>query len=247
MQLKFSGFLQWASPLSTIRPPVALLGPRGVVLWDIAEDFECLQVRLSPVTAHAVLGAAVADLDGAVVTLEDLWGREAARISEHLDDLSSWEDRFALTDAWLARGEQGFPAAEPGASDAGEFTTLLRAVAASGLQVGEFFSVFMKRVPAREHQDDLQRSLVVLLDDWADQATPEGRAAAAAALRTVARDALRMHPKLKARGAWAGHQGELPVIEGTLIKLTVEHLPHDRAFKPVWLWTSCPDADPDEP
>ena len=39
--------------------------------------------------------------------------------------------------------------------------------------------------------------------------------------------------------------GELPVIEGTLIKLTVEHLPHDRAPKPVWLWTSCPDADPD--
>ena len=56
----------------------------------------------------------------------------------------------------------------------------------------------------------------------------------------------RMHPKLKARGAWAGHQGKLPVIEGTLIKLTVEHLPHDRAPKPVWLWTSCPDADPDE-
>ena len=56
----------------------------------------------------------------------------------------------------------------------------------------------------------------------------------------------RMHPKLKARGAWAGHQGELPVIEGTLIKLTVEHLPHDRAPEPVWLWASCPDADPDE-
>ena len=56
----------------------------------------------------------------------------------------------------------------------------------------------------------------------------------------------RMHPKLKARGAWAGHQGELPVIEGTLVKLTVDHLPHDRAPKPVWLWTSCPDADPDE-
>ena len=55
-----------------------------------------------------------------------------------------------------------------------------------------------------------------------------------------------MHPKLKARGAWAGHQGELPVIEGTLVKLTVEHLPHDRAPKPVWLWTSRPDADPDE-
>jgi hypothetical protein len=56
----------------------------------------------------------------------------------------------------------------------------------------------------------------------------------------------RMHPKLKARGAWEGHQGKLPVIEGTLIQLTVDHLPHDRAPKPVWLWTSRPDADPAE-
>jgi AraC-like DNA-binding protein len=67
-----------------------------------AEAFEALQVRLSPVVAHAVLGAAVADLDDAVVTLDDLWGREAARIGEQLGELSSWEDRFALTDAWLA-------------------------------------------------------------------------------------------------------------------------------------------------
>jgi AraC-like DNA-binding protein len=68
-----------------------------------AEGFDCLQVRLSPVVAPAVLGAAVADLGRAVVTLDDLWGREAARISEHLGDLSSWEDRFTWTDAWLAR------------------------------------------------------------------------------------------------------------------------------------------------
>jgi AraC-like DNA-binding protein len=76
----------------------------GEVLRALRVDgFEGLQVRLSPVVAPAVLGAAVADLDGAVVTLDDLWGREAARISERLGDLSSWEDRFALTDAWLAR------------------------------------------------------------------------------------------------------------------------------------------------
>jgi hypothetical protein len=55
-----------------------------------------------------------------------------------------------------------------------------------------------------------------------------------------------MHPKLKARGAWEGHQGKLPVIEGTLIKLTVDHLPHDGDPKPVWLWTSEPAADADE-
>jgi len=53
----------------------------------------------------------------------------------------------------------------------------------------------------------------------------------------------RVHPRLKARGAWAGHQGKLPVIEGTLIQLTVDHLPHDHDPRPVWLWTSDPAAD----
>jgi hypothetical protein len=62
----------------------------------------------------------------------------------------------------------------------------------------------------------------------------------------AARSWNRAHPKLKARGAWEGHQGGLPVIEGTLIQLTVGHLPHDRAPKPVWLWTSRPDANPAE-
>ncbi|WP_246257933.1 AraC family transcriptional regulator [Amycolatopsis anabasis] len=66
-----------------------------------AEGFEALQVRLSPVVAHAVLGAAVADLDGAVVTLDDLWGRDAARLSEQLGDFSSWQERFAWIDGWL--------------------------------------------------------------------------------------------------------------------------------------------------
>jgi AraC-like DNA-binding protein len=69
-----------------------------------------VQVRLSPVIARAVLGASPADLGGAVVALDDLWGREASRIREQLGDVSSWQDRFALTDALLARRhEAGVP------------------------------------------------------------------------------------------------------------------------------------------
>ncbi|MFF6998277.1 helix-turn-helix domain-containing protein [Streptomyces sp. NPDC008313] len=67
-----------------------------------ADAFECLQVRLTPMVAYAVLGGAVADLDGTAVTLDDLWGRESARICERLGDLPSWADRFAWVDAWLA-------------------------------------------------------------------------------------------------------------------------------------------------
>jgi AraC-like DNA-binding protein len=63
---------------------------------------ECLQVRLSPVVAHAVLGAA-AELSGMVVALDDLWGRDALRTEEQLRAAGSWDDRFAIAEAALAR------------------------------------------------------------------------------------------------------------------------------------------------
>jgi hypothetical protein len=54
----------------------------------------------------------------------------------------------------------------------------------------------------------------------------------------------RVHPRLTRRGSWIHHEAELPVIEGTLIRLQVDHLPGDRDPKPVWLWTSVTGADP---
>jgi hypothetical protein len=56
----------------------------------------------------------------------------------------------------------------------------------------------------------------------------------------------RVHPRLTHRGAWLDHQGPLPVIEGTLIRLQVDHLPGDRSPKPAWLWLSRTGAAPDE-
>ncbi|MGP3987698.1 helix-turn-helix domain-containing protein [Streptomyces sp. 3N207] len=66
-------------------------------------DVEAVQVRLSPIVAYAVLGISPADLAGAVVALDDVWGREAARVQEQLSRARSWQDRFALTDELLAR------------------------------------------------------------------------------------------------------------------------------------------------
>lgn len=88
------------------------LGSAGAVRAR-GENVECVQVRLSPVIACAVLGASPADVDGAVVSLGDLWGREASRIREQLGDVSSWQDRFALTDALLARRHQAGPPVDP--------------------------------------------------------------------------------------------------------------------------------------
>lgn len=54
----------------------------------------------------------------------------------------------------------------------------------------------------------------------------------------------RVHPRLTHRSAaWLDHQGELPLVEGTLIRLKVEHLSKDREAPPVWLWSSWTGAD----
>jgi hypothetical protein len=54
----------------------------------------------------------------------------------------------------------------------------------------------------------------------------------------------RVHARLTHRAAWLDDDGPLPVIEGTLIRLQVDHLPGDRDPKPVWLWWSGTGADP---
>ena len=54
----------------------------------------------------------------------------------------------------------------------------------------------------------------------------------------------RVHARLTHRAAWLDHDGPLPVIDGTLIRLQVDHLPGDREPKPVWLWWSGTGAEP---
>ncbi|MEU6560235.1 AraC family transcriptional regulator [Nocardia nova] len=83
------------------RGSVAVALSSGMV-HGASQDVDLLQVRLSPVVAHAVLGPG-GDTGGAVLTLEDLWGREAERIPDRLRATPSWDERFALVDNALAR------------------------------------------------------------------------------------------------------------------------------------------------
>ncbi|CRK56597.1 FIG00663192: hypothetical protein [Alloactinosynnema sp. L-07] len=48
----------------------------------------------------------------------------------------------------------------------------------------------------------------------------------------------RLHPRLTHRIAWADHTGNLPILEGTVIRLEVARLPSGAIPKPVWLWHS---------
>lgn len=54
----------------------------------------------------------------------------------------------------------------------------------------------------------------------------------------------RLHPRLTHRNAWIDQTGDLPLIEGTVIRLEVNHLPSGAIPKPVWLWWSETDATP---
>ncbi|WP_232667744.1 helix-turn-helix domain-containing protein [Pseudonocardia sp. TRM90224] len=62
----------------------------------------CVDIHLSPLTAHSVLAGAVAELAGTVVGFEDLWGAEAGRLRAALAGTDRWDERFGLIRAALA-------------------------------------------------------------------------------------------------------------------------------------------------
>ncbi|GAB3662269.1 transposase [Glycomyces tarimensis] len=55
-----------------------------------------------------------------------------------------------------------------------------------------------------------------------------------------------LHQKLSRQViVWAGHEGPLPVIAGTLLRLQPERLPHAGNPEVVWLWASAVNIDAD--
>ncbi|MFI7322764.1 helix-turn-helix domain-containing protein [Streptomyces venezuelae] len=80
------------------------------------QNIDCLQIRLSPAVAHAVLGTSLepGGEGGEIVSLDTLWGREADRLLERLRAAASWDERFAIAEAALARRyEAGRGAVDP--------------------------------------------------------------------------------------------------------------------------------------
>ncbi len=81
------------------------LAPRELQVQGPA--VECLQVRLSPMVARAVLGASN-ELSGSVIGLDELWGPDAARLEDRLRTAPSWDERFAIAeDALRSRLQTG--------------------------------------------------------------------------------------------------------------------------------------------
>lgn len=79
---------------------VAGVAPGSV--YGHGRHIECLQLRLSPAAAREILGDS-SELGETVVGLEEFWGRDAIRIQEQLRAAGSWDARFSITEAALAR------------------------------------------------------------------------------------------------------------------------------------------------
>ncbi|GAA1454344.1 helix-turn-helix domain-containing protein [Nocardiopsis tropica] len=73
---------------------------------------ECLQIRLDPAAAGAVLGTATG-LTGTVVSLADVWGRDAGRAEDRLRAAASWDERFTIAGEILGRRLHARPAVDP--------------------------------------------------------------------------------------------------------------------------------------
>ncbi|XDO64496.1 transposase [Streptomyces sp. RLB1-33] len=62
--------------------------------------------------------------------------------------------------------------------------------------------------------------------------------------QATARSWNRLHPKLTHHSSWAAADGTLPIVEGTVIRLDIAHLPSGATPQPGWLWWSGTDATP---
>jgi AraC-like DNA-binding protein len=106
-----SGVLVDHAPGQQRRGSLAIgLAPSGVRARG--RHIECLQIRLSPLLAQAVLASA-AELGQTAAALDEFWGHDTARFEDQLHAAGSWDERFAIAEATLARRCQAGRSADP--------------------------------------------------------------------------------------------------------------------------------------
>jgi AraC-like DNA-binding protein len=114
-----------ASLIISFGPRIRVIGqgePRSFVagvhhapaVTEYAGDQHGVQVDLSPLAAHRLLGVPMDEVGFPVVALEDVLGPGAHRLAARLAGAPGWDARFALLDAVLARrlAETARPPAE---------------------------------------------------------------------------------------------------------------------------------------
>ena len=90
------------------------------VLVEAAGPFEGLQVDLTPLGAHRLLGIPMTEITNRVVALGDLFGPAAEELVERLRARRGWAARFAFMDEMLAARFAAAPEPTPGVRRAWE-------------------------------------------------------------------------------------------------------------------------------
>src|SRR5512135_643613 len=75
----------------------------GPALIDATEPQEGMQYALTPLVAHALLGAPAAELRDQTVDLTDLVGGEAVDLVDRIRRAAAWPERFRVLDLALLR------------------------------------------------------------------------------------------------------------------------------------------------
>jgi AraC-like DNA-binding protein len=118
---------------SPYRPPAFLLGAHGRVSvqpGSCAESY--LQLRMAPLGAYRLLGLPISELGGAIVDLEDVFGKPARRLLDTMREAPAWAHRFDLVDRFLRAAADRGPRPSPEVLRAQELLTGDR-----GVRVGQ--------------------------------------------------------------------------------------------------------------
>jgi AraC-like DNA-binding protein len=68
-----------------------------------SEQVRCIEARVSPTIAYQLLGMNLVALDGAAVTVDDLWGSAASQLHEQLHDATSSAQRALLVNRAMSQ------------------------------------------------------------------------------------------------------------------------------------------------
>jgi AraC-like DNA-binding protein len=82
-------------------------------LVEFGKTYGSVDLELTPLGAYAVLGRPLAELEGRVVALEDLFGADGRRLSERLRELADWDRRFDVLEEFLLRRVASGPRPSP--------------------------------------------------------------------------------------------------------------------------------------
>jgi AraC-like DNA-binding protein len=78
-----------------------------------ADAFRGIQVDFTPIGAYRLLGGPIGELSCRTVEIEDVLGREGARLVERVGNATGWADRFEVLDDFLVSRLEKGPAPRP--------------------------------------------------------------------------------------------------------------------------------------